>query len=143
MRSEGAGGAPMITALVLMNVVRGTVNDTAQALLAIPGVAEVYSVTGAYDLVAVLRLARYEELADVVTGQMVAIAGIVRTETLMAFKAYSREDLEQAWDIGVESSAEQLRGPPGSAQPPPGGAPGPNPGPGLARSLPAGKPGPK
>ncbi len=91
----------MITALVLMNVVRGTVNDTAQALLAIPGVAEVYSVTGAYDLVAVLRLARYEELADVVTGQMVAIAGIVRTETLMAFKAYSREDLEQAWDIGV------------------------------------------
>ncbi|HEX9057498.1 MAG TPA: Lrp/AsnC ligand binding domain-containing protein [Ktedonobacterales bacterium] len=92
----------MITALVLMNVNRGMVNETAQALLAIPGVAEVYSVTGEYDLVALLRLPRYEDLADVVTGRMIAVEGITRTETLMAFKAYSREDLEQAWDIGVE-----------------------------------------
>jgi len=92
----------MITALVLMNVRRDAVNATAQALLAIPGVAEVYSVTGEYDLVAVLRLARYEDLADVVTTRMVAIESIERTQTMMAFKAYSREDLEQAWDIGVE-----------------------------------------
>jgi DNA-binding Lrp family transcriptional regulator len=92
----------MITALVLMNVNRGMVNEIAQALLAIPGVAEVYSVTGEYDLVALLRLPRYEDLADVVTGRMIAVEGITRTETLMAFKAYSREDLEQAWDIGVE-----------------------------------------
>lgn len=92
----------MITALVLINVKRSAVNETAQALLAIPGVAEVYSVTGAYDLIAVLRLAAYEDLADVVTGQMIALDTITRTETLMAFKAYSREDLEQAWDIGVE-----------------------------------------
>jgi DNA-binding Lrp family transcriptional regulator len=92
----------MITALVLMNVKRTAINETAQALLDIPGVAEVYSVTGEYDLVAVLRLPRYEDLADVVTGRMVALDGITRTQTLMAFKAYSREDLEQAWDIGVE-----------------------------------------
>jgi DNA-binding Lrp family transcriptional regulator len=92
----------MITALVLINVKRGAVNETAQALLAIPGVAEVYSVTGEYDLVAVLRLARYEDLADVVTERMMTLDDITRTETLMAFKAYSREDLEQAWDIGVE-----------------------------------------
>lgn len=92
----------MISALVLLNVTRDSVNSTAQALLKIPGVAEVYSVTGEYDLVAVLHLARYEDLADVVTERMVALAGITRTQTLMAFKAYSREDLEQAWDIGVE-----------------------------------------
>jgi DNA-binding Lrp family transcriptional regulator len=92
----------MITALVLINVKRGAVNETAQALLAIPGVAEVYSVTGEYDLVALLRLAKYEDLADVVTERMMTLDGITRTETLMAFKAYSREDLEQAWDIGVE-----------------------------------------
>ena len=92
----------MITALVLMNVRRDAVNSTAQALLAIPGVTEVYSVTGEYDLVAVLRLARYEDLADVVTNRMVTLDSIVRTQTMMAFKAYSREDLEQAWDIGVE-----------------------------------------
>jgi DNA-binding Lrp family transcriptional regulator len=92
----------MITALVLINVKRAAINDTAQALLAIPGVAEVYSVTGAYDLIAMLRLAAYEDLAGVVTEQMIALDTITRTETLMAFKAYSREDLEQAWDLGVE-----------------------------------------
>ncbi|HEY7832731.1 MAG TPA: Lrp/AsnC ligand binding domain-containing protein [Ktedonobacterales bacterium] len=92
----------MVTALVLMNVKRGAINETAQELLAIPGVAEVYSVTGEYDLVALLRLAQYEDLADVVTARMIALDGITRTQTLMAFKAYSREDLQQAWDIGVE-----------------------------------------
>ncbi|MEO7002396.1 MAG: Lrp/AsnC ligand binding domain-containing protein [Ktedonobacterales bacterium] len=92
----------MITALVLFNVRRGTVNETAQALLAIPGVAEVYSVTGEYDLVAVLRLAQYDDLATAVTERMVTLDTITHTQTMMAFKAYSREDLEQAWDIGVE-----------------------------------------
>lgn len=92
----------MLTALVLINVRRQTVNSTAQALLKIPGVAEVYSVTGEYDLVAVLRLQHYDDLADVVTARMMAIEDITRTQTMMAFKAYSREDIEQAWDIGVE-----------------------------------------
>ncbi len=91
----------MISALVLVNVQREAVNTTAQQLLEIPGVAEVYSVTGEYDLVAILRLPRYEDLADVVTERMVKIPAITRTNTMMAFKAYSREDLEQAWDIGV------------------------------------------
>jgi len=92
----------MISALVLMNVRRDAINSTAQALLAIPGVAEVYSVTVEYDLVAVLHLARYEDLAEVVTERMLALEAVQRTQTMMAFKAYSREDLEQAWDIGVE-----------------------------------------
>ncbi len=92
----------MITALVLMNIQRGEVNRTAEQLLEIPGVAEVYSVTGEYDLVAVLRLKQYEDLAGVVTERMMGLSGITKTHTLMAFKVYSREDLEQAWDIGVE-----------------------------------------
>jgi DNA-binding Lrp family transcriptional regulator len=92
----------MITALILMNVKRDAVNATAQALLAIPGVAEVYSVTGEYDLVAVVHLAKYDDLAEIVTERMIALDGILRTQTMMAFKAYSRADLEQAWDIGVK-----------------------------------------
>ncbi len=92
----------MITALVLMSVARDAINETAQQLLVLPGVAEVYSVTGEWDLVAVLRLPQYEDLATVVTERMVALTSIRRTQTMMAFKAYSREDLEQAWDIGVE-----------------------------------------
>ncbi len=92
----------MITALVLMSVEREAINETAQQLLSIPGVAEVYSVTGDWDLVALLRLPQYEDLATVVTERMVALKGIRRTQTMMAFKAYSREDLEQAWDLGVQ-----------------------------------------
>ena len=92
----------MISALVLINVQRGQVNETAQSLLEIEGVAEVYSVTGEYDLVALLRLHKYEDLADVVTNHMVQLSGITRTNTLMAFQCYSKADLQQAWDIGVE-----------------------------------------
>ncbi|MDQ2718115.1 MAG: Lrp/AsnC family transcriptional regulator [Chloroflexota bacterium] len=92
----------MVTALVLINVQRGQVNETAQSLLEIAGVAEVYSVTGEYDLVALLRLPQYEDLAGVVTNSMVTLPTITATHTLMAFQCYSRADLQQAWDIGVE-----------------------------------------
>jgi DNA-binding Lrp family transcriptional regulator len=92
----------MISALVLINAQRGQVNETAQSLLEIDGVAEVYSVTGEYDLVALLRLHEYEDLADVVTNRMVQLPGILKTHTLMAFQCYSKADLQQAWDIGVE-----------------------------------------
>ena len=92
----------MISALVLINVQRGQVNETAQSLLEIEGVAEVYSITGEYDLVALLRLHRYEDLAEVVTTRLVHLPTITKTNTLMAFQCYSREDLQQAWDIGVE-----------------------------------------
>ena len=92
----------MISAVVLLNVQRGEVNQTAQKLLEVEGVAEVYSVTGEYDLVALLRLQHYEDLADVVTAHMVQIPAIIKTNTLMAFQCYSKADLQQAWDIGVE-----------------------------------------
>ncbi|HET8841649.1 MAG TPA: Lrp/AsnC ligand binding domain-containing protein [Ktedonobacteraceae bacterium] len=92
----------MISAVVLLNVERGKVNETAQGLLEIEGVAEVYSVTGEYDLVALLRLRRYEDLAEVVTTRMVQFSAIQKTNTLMAFQCYSRADLQQAWDLGIE-----------------------------------------
>ena len=92
----------MISAVVLINVQRNQINETAQSLLEIEGVAEVYSVTGEYDLVALLRLHHYEDLAKVVTNHMVQLPGITKTNTLMAFQCYSKADLQQAWDIGVE-----------------------------------------
>ena len=92
----------MISAVVLINVQRNQINETAQSLLEIEGVAEVYSVTGEYDLVALLRLHHYEDLAEVVTNRMVQLPGITKTNTLMAFQCYSKADLQQAWDIGVE-----------------------------------------
>ncbi len=92
----------MVTALVLINVQRGTVNETAERLLELDGVSEVYSVTGEYDLVALLRFKQYEDLASVVTDHMLKLTSITHTHTLMGFKCFSRADLQQAWDLGVE-----------------------------------------
>jgi DNA-binding Lrp family transcriptional regulator len=92
----------MVTALVLINVQRGTVNETAERLLELDGVSEVYSVTGEYDLVAMLRFQQYDDLANVVTDHMLKLTSIIKTHTLMGFKCFSRADLQQAWDLGVE-----------------------------------------
>ena len=71
------------------------------ALAEIDGVQEVYSVSGEWDLVVIVRVAAYERIAEVVTEKFPAVKGIERTQTLTAFRAYSRRDLEQAWDLGV------------------------------------------
>lgn len=92
----------MITAIVLVQAAKGTIPDLAQALLEIPEVAEVYSVAGDYDLVAILRVKEYDAMAEVVPGKLQRLDGVVRTQTLMAFQCYSRHDLERLFSIGYE-----------------------------------------
>ena len=92
----------MITTIVLIKAQPRSIPQTATKLAGIEGVSEVYSVSGEWDLVAVVRVPNYEDIATVVTEQMLAVPGIERTQTLTAFRAYSRKDLEQAWDIGIE-----------------------------------------
>lgn len=92
----------MITAIVLIQGKRDMLPETAEALADILGVTEVYSVAGDYDLVAVVRVKQHEDLADVVTKNLLKMEGIVRTNTLIAFKSYSRKDLERMWEIGLE-----------------------------------------
>jgi len=92
----------MVTAIVLMSIERGQVNDVAQKLADIPGIAEVYSVAGRYDLAAIIRVRQNEELADLVTKDLLTVSGIRDTETLIAFRAYSRHDLEAAFSLGME-----------------------------------------
>jgi len=90
----------MITAIVQVQAERGKVQELAQALLEIPEVTEVYSVTGDFDLVAILRVKEYETIAEVVPARLQRLEGIVRTTTLMAFQCYSRHDLERLFSIG-------------------------------------------
>ena len=90
----------MITAIILIHADRNDIPGTAQELLAIQGVAEVYSVAGDWDLVAIVRVKAYEQLAEVVTQHLVKVPGIVKTTTLMAFDCYSKADLERMWSIG-------------------------------------------
>lgn len=91
----------MVTAIVLLNVARDRINAVAERLADVPGITEVYSVAGRYDLAAVIRVRSNDELADVVTSRMRALDGILGTETLIAFRAYSRHDLEAAFSLGA------------------------------------------
>lgn len=92
----------MVTAIILIKTKQGLVPEVAQALIDIPGVTEAYSVAGPYDLVAIARVGHHDALDDLVAGRLQKIAGIVATETLIAFRAYSQRDLESMWDIGSE-----------------------------------------
>ncbi|MSP12316.1 MAG: Lrp/AsnC family transcriptional regulator [Chloroflexi bacterium] len=90
----------MVTAIALIKVERAEINNVAQKLLELSGITEVFSVAGRYDLVAILRVARNEEIANLVTGHILDIREITYTETLLAFKAFSRFDLEHMFSIG-------------------------------------------
>jgi DNA-binding Lrp family transcriptional regulator len=83
----------MVMAVVLLNVRADETVRVATELVEIAGVSEVFSVAGNYDLVALLRVADNEALADIVTSHIRKVSGITRTETLIAFRAYSREEM--------------------------------------------------
>lgn len=91
----------MVTSIILMNVERALVNDIAELLAGRSEISEVYSVSGTYDLVAIVRVAHNEDLAALVTEDLTKVDGIVHTETMLAFRAYSRHDLEEMFAIGT------------------------------------------
>jgi DNA-binding Lrp family transcriptional regulator len=92
----------MVTALVLLKVERGKINEVGEQMAAIRGVSEVYSVGGRFDLVAIIRVQTNEEMAEIVTEQMLHIDGITDSETLIAFRMFSKHDLEAMFSIGIE-----------------------------------------
>jgi DNA-binding Lrp family transcriptional regulator len=92
----------MVNAIVLIKASRQTINELAQKLLEIKGIAEVYSVAGSWDLVAMLRAKDNDQLADIVTSRMDALEGIRETQTLVAFRAYSRFDLDVMFNVGLD-----------------------------------------
>lgn len=96
----------MFTAFVMIQAERRRMQDVAQRLTEIPGVEEVYSITGDWDIIAVVRLKDYDDLAEIVTGKMVEIPGIVRTNTHLAFRAFPRSLLERSFSVGLEEESE-------------------------------------
>jgi len=92
----------MVTAFILVNAERGRIAAASQKILDLDGVAEVYSVAGEYDLVAVARVRENEQLAKLVTEDMIAVEGITKTTTLIAFRQYSKHDLDRMFGVGME-----------------------------------------
>jgi len=96
----------MVTAIVLISAERDVINETAESLVELNGVTEVYSVAGAYDLVAIIRVRENEELAELVTNEMLKVEGIEETMTLIAFKTYSKHDLEGMFSVGLDEESK-------------------------------------
>ncbi|MCZ7668247.1 MAG: Lrp/AsnC ligand binding domain-containing protein [Chloroflexi bacterium] len=91
----------MVSAVVLLNIEPGQVNEVGSRLAELAGISEVFSVGGRFDLVAVIRVKNNEELAELVTDKMHGVAGITNSETLIAFKVFSEHDLEAMFSIGL------------------------------------------
>lgn len=93
----------MLEAVVLINVQAGRMQQVSEALLDREGVHELYSVAGAFDLVAILRTARNERLEELVTGEIAALPGVERTTTLVAFRCLSRKESQATFSLGFDS----------------------------------------
>lgn len=92
----------MVTAIILIETERARTIAVGEALADVEGISEVYTVAGRYDLVAMVRVRRNEDLADLVTGRLRDLDGIESTETLISFRTWSRHDLESLFSLGLE-----------------------------------------
>lgn len=91
----------MITAIVMVKCSVDRIPEVAAAIADLDAVTEVYSVTGNVDLIAVVRVMEHEQLADVIAGRLSKVTGVLETDTHVAFRAYSRHDLEAAFSLGA------------------------------------------
>lgn len=92
----------MITAIVMITAATDSIPEVASAIADIDGVSEVYSVAGHVDLIAIVRVREFDDVADVIAGQLNKVDGVTDTETHIAFRAYSQHDLEAAFSLGFD-----------------------------------------
>jgi DNA-binding Lrp family transcriptional regulator len=91
----------MVTSIILINAERTKINEVAEQLADMEGISEVYSVSGKYDLIVVARVKSNDDLANLVTKKLLSIDNILKSETMLAFKAFSRHDLDAMFNIGM------------------------------------------
>ncbi len=94
----------MITAIVLIDCATDAIPEVAENLANLDGVSEVYSVAGSLDLIAVVRVHEFEQIAEVIANGISKTPGVLNTDTHIAFRAYSRHDLEETFAIGFPAA---------------------------------------
>jgi DNA-binding Lrp family transcriptional regulator len=94
----------VITSIVMINCETDSIPEVAQALADLPGVSEVYSTAGHIDLIAIVRVREFDDIEKVIAGGISKVNGVVETETHIAFRAYSRHDLDSAFALGFEDA---------------------------------------
>lgn len=91
----------MATVFVLIKTDPHRIPEAAQEIADIEEVEAVYSVTGKWDLIAMVK-APFEDLADLVPSKIAKVATIHDTETMAAFRAYSSADMEEGFALGLD-----------------------------------------
>jgi DNA-binding Lrp family transcriptional regulator len=94
----------VISAIVLISAEVDRIPEVAAAIADLTGVSEVYSVTGDIDLIAIVRVRHHDELADVIADQLNKVSGVLSTQTHIAFRTYSKHDLEAAFSLGLDDA---------------------------------------
>nr|WP_205860915.1 Lrp/AsnC ligand binding domain-containing protein [Planosporangium flavigriseum] len=94
----------VINAIVLIDCDTDSIPEVAQSLADLPGVSEVYSVAGNVDLIAIVRVREFDQIAEVIAGRISKVPGVINTESHIAFRAYSKHDLEETFAIGFEET---------------------------------------
>jgi len=92
----------MVNAIVFIEADVARIPEVAQEIAEIDGVSEVYSVTGQIDLIAIVRVREHDQVAEVVADRLNKVSGVLSTETHIAFRSYSRHDLESAFALGTD-----------------------------------------
>ena len=92
----------MVTSIILINVERTKINEVAAQLVDFDEISEVYSVSGKYDLIAIVRVKSNDDLSRLVTAKLRIVENITATETMLAFQAYSRHDLDSMFSVGLD-----------------------------------------
>jgi DNA-binding Lrp family transcriptional regulator len=92
----------MITAIVFVKADVARIPEVAEAIAALEGVSEVYSVTGQIDLITMVRVTDHEDVARVVADSINKVSGVMETETHTAFRTSSQHDLESAFSLGLD-----------------------------------------
>lgn len=88
-----------ITAIVLIEAEPDAIADLGPRLTEIDGVAEAHSVAGGdTDLVVIVKVSDHESIARVITEHIAKLDGIKSTSTMIAFRSYSAEVLDAAFD---------------------------------------------
>jgi DNA-binding Lrp family transcriptional regulator len=94
----------VITAIVLIDCANDSIPEVAETLASLDGVSEVYSVAGGVDLIAIVRVREFEQIAEVIAGGISKVPGVINTDTHIAFRAYSQHDLEEVFSIGLRAN---------------------------------------
>lgn len=92
----------MVTAFAMIKTDPNRIPEIASELSDLDGITAVYSVTGTWDLVAMARVREFEQLSDVIADRLSKVQGVQATETMLAFRAYSRHDLEEGFALGFD-----------------------------------------